>query len=171
MWWVSPTLPRLRDVYARSTRLAHARGASTPGQPSDASTPGHHAGGGGGRPAVAPPCVFVDLRPVALPDLRPPRLLYPTPVSRVVSHPGLSSTCFNRGIVPRRGIVPAPIGRRSIAGSIGSPMINCRIHRQSLFAAIGWVLRHLLINSVNEKIYGVATISPCAWMGSTAPVG
>ena len=122
--WVSPTPPRRRDV-----------------------TPAAVA-------AIAPPCVFIDIRPVALPDLRPPRLLYLAPVSRVVSHPDLSSTCFNRGIVPRRGIVPAPIGRRSIAGSIGSPMINCRIHMQSLFAAIGWVLRHLLINSVNGRSMG-----------------
>jgi len=157
---VSPTLPRLRDVYARSTRLAHARGvtlnrldAGTTERRLDAGTSRRRRWRQAGR-AVAPPCVFVDLRPVALPDLRPPRLLYPTPVSRVVSHPDLSSTCFNRGIVPRRGIVPAPIGRRSIAGSIGSPMINCRIHRQSLFAAIGWVLRHLLINSVNGRSMG-----------------
>ena len=28
VWWVSPTLPRLRDVYARSMRLAHARGVT-----------------------------------------------------------------------------------------------------------------------------------------------
>ena len=63
--------------------------------------------------AVAPPCVFVDLRP--------PRLLYLAPVSRVVSHPDLSSSCFNRS----RGAAA-----RHCSCS-DRQKINCRIHRQS----------------------------------------
>ena len=89
--WVSPTPPRRRDV-----------------------TPAAVA-------AIAPPCVFIDIRPVALPDLRPPRLLYLAPVSRVVSHPDLSSSCFNRS----RGAAA-----RHCSCS-DRQKINCRIHRQS----------------------------------------